>query len=79
MKPAGNGCGLRGPRKETADPSTSLPSDFLSGLVASASFMRLSLRKAAHAFLSKAAQPEIRVRSGRDDKGEGDASMESGC
>jgi hypothetical protein len=47
--------------------------------MALASFMRLSLRKAAHAFLSKAALQEIRVRSGRDDKGEGDASMESGC
>ncbi len=29
--------------------------------------MRLSLRKAAHAVLSTAAQQEIRVRSGRDD------------
>jgi hypothetical protein len=43
--------------------------DFLLNLVGSASFMRLSLRKAAHAVLSKAAQQEIRVRSGRDDKG----------
>jgi hypothetical protein len=53
--------------------------DFLLSLVALANFMRLSLRKAAHADLSTAAQQEIRVRSGRDDKGEGDASMESGC
>jgi hypothetical protein len=37
--------------------------DFLSNLVGSASFMRLSLRKAAHAALSTAAQQEIRVRS----------------
>jgi hypothetical protein len=53
--------------------------DFLLSLVALANFMRLSLRKAAHADLSTAAQQEIRVRSGRDDKGEGDASMGSGC
>jgi hypothetical protein len=39
------------------------PPDFLSNLVGSASFMRLSLRKAAHAALSRAAQQEIRVRS----------------
>ena len=42
--------------------------NFLSRLVASANFMRLSLRKAAHAALSSAAWQEIRVRSGRDDK-----------
>jgi hypothetical protein len=40
-------------------------------LVGSMSFMRLSLRKAAHAVLSTTAQQEIRVRSGRDDKGYG--------
>jgi len=37
--------------------------DFLLNLVGSASFMRLSLRKAAHVALSTAAQQEIRVRS----------------
>jgi hypothetical protein len=41
--------------------------------------MRLSLMKAAHVALSGAAKQEIRVRFGRDDKGEGEASMESGC
>ena len=45
------------------------PPDFLLNLVGSANFMRLSLRKAAHAALSPAAQQEIRVRFGRDDKG----------
>ena len=44
------------------------PPDFLLNLVDSASFMRLSSRKAADAVLSTAAQQEIRVRSGRDDK-----------
>jgi phosphatidylserine/phosphatidylglycerophosphate/cardiolipin synthase-like enzyme len=42
--------------------------DFLLNSVGSASFMRLSSRKAAHAALSTAAQQEIRVRFGRDDK-----------
>jgi hypothetical protein len=36
-------------------------------LVALARFLRLSLLKAAHAFVSSAAWQEIRVRSGRDD------------
>jgi hypothetical protein len=40
--------------------------DFLWDLVASANFMRLSLRKGAYAVLSSAAWQEIRVRSGRD-------------
>jgi hypothetical protein len=35
--------------------------------VASAIFMRLSLRRGAFAVLSSAAWQEIRVRSGRDD------------
>src|ERR1700678_4648724 len=39
--------------------------------------MRPSLRKGAHAALSSAAWQEIRVRSGRDDKVEGSASIES--
>jgi hypothetical protein len=39
--------------------------DFLLNLVGSISFMRLSLRKAAHAVLSTTAQQEIRVRYGR--------------
>jgi hypothetical protein len=39
--------------------------------VALVNFMRLSLRKAAHAAMSSAAWQEIRVRSGRDDKVEG--------
>ena len=43
------------------------PPDFLWNLVASANFMRLSLRKGAHAALSSAAWQEIRVRFGRDD------------
>jgi hypothetical protein len=42
--------------------------DFLLSLVALASFMRLSLTKAAYAHVSSAAWQEIRVRSGRDDK-----------
>jgi hypothetical protein len=36
-------------------------------LVALSNFMRLSLRKGAHAALSSDAWQEIRVRSGRDD------------
>jgi hypothetical protein len=43
------------------------PPDFLRNLVVLANFMRLSLRKAAHAALSSGAWQEIRVRSGRDD------------
>jgi hypothetical protein len=53
--------------------SRSLPSatpDFLLMLVALANFMRLSLRKAAHAIVSSATWQEIRVRFGRDDKKE---------
>ncbi len=49
--------------------------DFLWNLVALSHFMRPSLRKDAHAALSSVAWQEIRVRSGRDDKGEGDASI----
>jgi hypothetical protein len=48
--------------------------DFLSNLVALANFMLLSLRKATHAAMSSAAWQEIRVRSGRDDKLEGDVA-----
>jgi hypothetical protein len=44
--------------------------DFLLILVALANFIRPSLRKGAYAALSSAAWQEIRVRSGRDDKGE---------
>jgi hypothetical protein len=47
-------------------------------LVALADIMRLSLKKGAHSALSSAAWQEIRVRFGRDDKGEGGVSMESG-
>src|ERR1700691_3374687 len=43
--------------------------DFLFRLVVLVHFMRLSLRKGAHAAMSSAAWQEIRVRSGRDDKG----------
>jgi hypothetical protein len=43
--------------------------------VALSNFMRLSLRQGAYAALSRTAWQEIRVRSGRDDKGEGDASI----
>ena len=49
--------------------------DFLLRLVALMSFMRLSLMKAAHVALSGAAKQEIRVRFGRDDKGEGNGSI----
>jgi hypothetical protein len=38
--------------------------------------MRPSLRKGAHVVLSSAAWQEIRVRFGRDDKGEGNASIQ---
>ena len=51
------------------------PPDFLWNLVALSHFMRPSLRKGAHAALSSAAWQEIRVRSGRDDKGEGIPSI----
>jgi hypothetical protein len=47
------------------------PPDFLWNLVALVHFMRPSLRKGAHAAVSSTAWQEIRVRSGRDDKGEG--------
>ena len=40
--------------------------------------MRLSSKKGAHLALSSAAWQEIRVRFGRDDKGEGGASGKSG-
>ena len=48
--------------------------DFLWNLVALSHFMRPSLRKGARAALSSATWQEIRVRFGRDDKGEGGAS-----
>jgi hypothetical protein len=54
------------------------PPDFLYRLVALAGIMRLSLKKGAHVALSSEAWQEIRVRFGRDDKGEGGAFMESG-
>jgi hypothetical protein len=44
------------------------PPDFLWRLVALANSMRLSLKKGAHAALSRGARQEIRVRFGRDDK-----------
>ena len=53
--------------------------DFLWKLVALAILMRLSLTKAAHSAMSRLAWQEIRVRSGRDDNGEGSASVERGC
>jgi hypothetical protein len=53
--------------------------DFLLTLVALVHFMRPSLRKGAHSALSSAAWQEIRVRFGRDDKGEGSASIQIGC
>jgi len=43
--------------------------------VALANIMRLSSKKGAHLALSSAAWQEIRVRFGRDDKGEGGAPM----
>jgi len=59
----------RVPQKRNCRSLHCAPPDFLSNFVGSASFLRLSLRKAAHADLSTAARQEIRVRSGRDDKG----------
>jgi hypothetical protein len=53
--------------------------DFLLMLRALTNFMRLSLRRAAHAAVSSAAWQEIRVRSARDDKGDDGASIESSC
>jgi hypothetical protein len=53
--------------------------DFLWNLVALVHFMRPSLRKGADVVLSGAAWQEIRVRSGRDDKGNGSASIQIGC
>jgi hypothetical protein len=50
--------------------------DFLLDLVALLQFMRPSLRKGAYAALSSAAWQEIRVRFGRDDKGESGAPSE---
>jgi hypothetical protein len=66
----GGGSGLQSLRENWKQNSRSLhyaTPDFLSNLVALAKFMRLSLRKAAHAAMSSAAWQEIRVRSGRDD------------
>ena len=51
----------------TAGPLHFAPPYFLSGLVASANFMRLSLRKGAHGDLSSAVWQKIRIRFGRDD------------
>jgi hypothetical protein len=48
-------------------------------LVALAKLMQLSLRKAAHAEVSSAGWQEIRVRSGRDDRGKGNGSIGSNC
>src|SRR3984957_7266137 len=58
---------LRGDEEEKQQVPPLRYPDFLSNLVALANFMRLSLRKAAHAAMSSAAWQEIRVRSGRDD------------
>jgi hypothetical protein len=52
---------------------------FLFDLVALMKFVRLSLRRAASVVMVSAARQEIRLRSGRDDKGEGNASRENGC
>ena len=59
----------------TADPSTALPGfpEELGGVGASCAF---PLQKGAHADLSNASWQEIRVRSGRDDKGECSASIQ---
>jgi hypothetical protein len=77
--PVGHGRLSRGEREETADPSTALPPDFLSNLVGSASFMRLSLRKAAHVAVVSAARRKSGVRFGRDDKGKGGVSIRIRC
>jgi hypothetical protein len=53
--------------------------DFLWNFVALANFVRLSLREGACVAVVSAARQEIWVRFGRDDKREGEASMESGC
>jgi hypothetical protein len=47
------------------------PPDFLSRSVALMDCMRLSLKRAAHVVVAGSAKQEIRVRSGRDDKGRG--------
>jgi hypothetical protein len=49
----------------------SAPPDFPWRPVAPMNCMRFSLRKTAHVVLASGAKWEIRVRSGRDDKGEG--------
>jgi len=60
----------KGPR--TAGPSA--PPDFLSSLWALASLVRLSLWKGAYVDVGSSEWQEIRVRSGRDDKGESRSS-----
>jgi hypothetical protein len=59
--------GAAGPYSTPLRAGSPLPPDFLWNSVALANFMRLSLRKGAHAALSSAMWQEIRVRSGRDD------------
>jgi len=51
--------------------------DFLLSLVASASFMRLSLLKAAHVAVGEIRVQEIRVRSGRDDSSFAETALEA--
>jgi hypothetical protein len=65
--------------ERTTGPSTTLPPDFLLNLVASVNFMRLSLGRGAHVVLSSAAWQEIRLRFGRDDKGERGALLCIDC
>jgi hypothetical protein len=67
----------------TADPSTarrdrsaSLPRNFLRNLLALTDLMRLSLREKRTRDL---VQCGVAGNPGRDDKGKGDDSMESGC
>jgi hypothetical protein len=54
-----------------------LPPDFLSGLVASVNFMRLSLRKAAYVALDESSVVG-NSEFARDDKGEGGAHLSGG-
>jgi hypothetical protein len=61
----------------TADPSTTLPRISCGTWWRWYTSCAFPLQKGAHAALSNAAWQEIRVRFGRDDKGEGSSSIRS--
>ena len=69
MRVLGFGTGIREDRLAHCRSLHCAPPDFLWNLVALVHGMRPSLRKFAYAVLSGDAWQEIRVRSGRDDKG----------